>query len=130
MLPIIALIEAILSNLENERLLALNSFIFRKIKMIKRKNGLDSFNVISSSYVCCSHFKAQDILKAAGGTRCTLRKGAKPSLHSWNNFKASENERKSPGYRQSPQKSIVLPDNDVLNKTSSSSNRDPLLYRN
>ena len=29
----------------------------------------------------------------------------------------------------SPQKSIVLPDNDVLNKTSSSSNRDPLLYR-
>ena len=97
--------------------------------LIKRKNSLDSFNVTSSSYVCCSHFKAQDILKAAGGTRCTLRKGAKPSLHSWNNFKASEKERKSPGYRQSPQKSIVLPDNDVLNKTSSSSNRDPLLYR-
>nr|XP_047145865.1 uncharacterized protein LOC124818814 [Hydra vulgaris] len=86
--------------------------------LIKRKNGLDGFNVTNSSYLCYSHFKSQDILRAAGGTRCSLRKGAKPSLHSWNNFKTSEKERKPPGYRQSPPKSIVLPDNDVLNKTS------------
>ena len=86
------------------------SFIFPKdtsavrdwCNLIKRQNGKDGFKVSGSTYVCSKHFLHSDVRRPPGGTRHSLRKGARPLLHSWNNFMFNQGERKPPMERLQP----------------------------
>ena len=62
--------------------------------LIKRKDGMDGFQVTeNSTYVCSIHFKPGSVIRAPGGTRHSLQKGARPYLHQWNNFGQEFKER-------------------------------------
>ena len=97
---------------ENGKRISTNNilFLFPKDKnerrvwcnLIKRKDGMDGFQVTeNSTYVCSIHFKPGSVIRAPGGTRHSLQKGARPYLHQWNNFGQEFKERKPPIQRQS-----------------------------
>ena len=73
--------------------------------LIKRHDGKDGFNVRSSTRVCMKHFPSESTYRPPGGTRRRLLKGARPTLHTWNNFGSEvEARRKAPAIRLSPRK--------------------------
>ena len=92
--------------------------------LIKRHNGKDGFRVSNSTYICSKHFLPADVRRAPGGTRHSLKKGARPLLHSWNNFTSGGH-----GERQPPMERLLPPPSrpelrlspPVIKKTFSSS---------
>ena len=70
--------------------------------LIKQQDGLDRFHIMKNTKICEKHFDVSVIYRPPGGTRKRLLDGAKPSLHSWNNFGVNVNKRKTPTTRPSP----------------------------
>ena len=88
------------------------------------------FNVTNTTtYLCSSHFKLEDIRRAPGGNRHFLVKGERPLLHCWNDF--DSNKRRPPAYRPSPKRKYLspIPDVNVDDDTNSfSNNAKPIEY--
>lgn len=74
--------------------------------LIKRHDGKDGFKITDSTRVCEKHFEPSLIYRAPGGTRKRLCDGAKPLLHTWNDFSMEKNKRSLPKQRPSPQKKM------------------------
>ena len=67
--------------------------------LIRTRDGFDGFKVTKYTVLCSKHFKPCDKKRPPGGTRTDLIKGARPLLHSWNNWSVNVNERKPPKER-------------------------------
>lgn len=76
--------------------------------LIKRRENQDGFKITKSTRVCEKHFLPEYIYRPPGGTKKRLLDGAKPVLHSWNNFTIEEKQRKEPLLRRSPRKKRKL----------------------
>lgn len=76
--------------------------------LIKRANNKDGFTISSSTRVCERHFPPDQIHRPPGGTRKRLVTGARPTLHTWNEYSIGS-KRKEPTHRPSPRKRFRSP---------------------
>lgn len=81
---------------------------------IKRVDGKDGFNVNQNTRLCEKHFKPEDITRAPGGTRKSLKEFATPFLSEDLALEASSpsNKHKQPTLRPSPRKKYREPEED------------------
>ena len=99
--------------------------------LIRRRNNSDGFVVNKHTRLCEKHFEKKHIYRPPGGTKSRLLEGAKPVLHSWNNFSINFAERDPPKVRKSPRKRVLSGEDeetdnrnidDMLDVTASENN--------
>lgn len=85
---------------------------------------MDGFKIKESTKICVVHFPLSQVLKIPGGTKKKLINGAKPTLHSWNNFGKDVHTRKAPVDRASRRKKCRFMMNEDNEGEGSSSTQD------
>ena len=84
-----------LTNISFFRFSKNNVYINVWCNLIKRQNNRDNFSVTPSHRVCGKYFEENFLFKPPGGTKTRLLQGAKPVLHTWNEF-CKTKQRKAP----------------------------------